>query len=74
MPPKKKLVVHIDVETGEIDVKNEGNDKADEVTDINADLVGKTITDVSSITTIGTHNSPGCRYVNVRGKWYKVCH
>ena len=74
MQDKKKLVVHINVETGEMDVKNEGNGKAEEVTDINEDLKGKTITDVDSITTIGTHNSPGCRYVNVRGKWYKVCH
>jgi hypothetical protein len=68
----KKLILEIDVESGEIVVKNEKGRKAGVIPNIGA-LRGGTISDAETITIMGVHKSPGCRYVNIRGRWYRVC-
>lgn len=69
-----KMVITIDIDSGKIDsVTDEDGKPAQSSADMPDRLKNSTLTDASSATVIGSHSSPGCRWVFYDGNWYWIC-
>jgi hypothetical protein len=70
----KKMVITIDVDTGRVDsVTDEKGADAKSSNNMPEEMKNAKTTDIVSATVIGTHSSPGCRWIFYNGKWYWVC-
>lgn len=70
----KKIVLTIDVETGQFDsVTDENGNPAQASNTMPEKMKDATTTDIANVTLVGTHSSPGCRWVFHNGVWYWIC-